>query len=292
MIEGGDGDFTALDIETANNDTHSVCEIGVARFRNGNLIETWRTLVDPKASFERIFHSRIHGIKEHHVVGASTFPEIHALVRRFINNETCITHGPSDKGYIASACRFHDLEDITAYAEWIDTLDLCRKQWPAESSHKLTSLCRKIGHEYVPHNALEDAVASATLYLRIREAGNWRALSSQSPPKAEVRTFRPGKRKLSSKDLNGNPECKFPKTFVVLTGSFSPPWEDRGSFKLYVNDLNFLHRNSLSGRTEYLVTGKDPGPSKIKKAEELGVRRLTETEFLALVQERKSAKET
>ena len=286
MIDGGDGDFTALDIETANNESHSVCEIGVARFRKGNLIETWRTLVDPKTSFERNYHSRLHGIDEHHVVGAPTFPEIHALVKRFINNETCITHGPFDKAGIASACKIHDLEDITASAEWIDTVDLCRQKWPTESSHKLTSLCEMIGHKYVPHNALEDAFASATLYLHICEAGNWRALSSQSPPDAEVRTYRPGKRKLTSKDLSGNSECTFPKTFVVLTGKFSHPWEDRGSFKLYLNDLNFLHRGSFSQKTQYLVTGEDPGPSKIEKAKELEIPVLTEAEFIALVQER------
>jgi DNA polymerase-3 subunit epsilon len=40
--------FVAIDVETANPNMGSICQVGLARFVNGQLAEEWCTLVDPE----------------------------------------------------------------------------------------------------------------------------------------------------------------------------------------------------------------------------------------------------
>jgi len=54
--------FFALDVETANNDRGSICQIGVACVRPDNSIETWVTYVDPQAN-TWVF-TYLHGIEK------------------------------------------------------------------------------------------------------------------------------------------------------------------------------------------------------------------------------------
>lgn len=46
--------FVALDIETANADMSSICQIGMARYVDGNLTEEWSSLIDPEDYFSPI----------------------------------------------------------------------------------------------------------------------------------------------------------------------------------------------------------------------------------------------
>jgi DNA polymerase III subunit epsilon len=54
--------FVVLDVETANPDLSSICQIGVATFRNGAIHNKWQSLINPQ-EFQAINIS-IHGIDE------------------------------------------------------------------------------------------------------------------------------------------------------------------------------------------------------------------------------------
>ena len=41
--------FVALDVETANADASTICQIGIVTFTNGAVDGTWSTLIDPEA---------------------------------------------------------------------------------------------------------------------------------------------------------------------------------------------------------------------------------------------------
>jgi len=45
-------DFVALDVETANADLSSICQIGIATFRDGKLADSYVSLVDPDDYFD------------------------------------------------------------------------------------------------------------------------------------------------------------------------------------------------------------------------------------------------
>ena len=68
-------DFVVIDVETANPDLASICQVGVASFRDGALVETWASLVNPEDYFSPLNVS-IHHIGESHVEGAPTWSEV------------------------------------------------------------------------------------------------------------------------------------------------------------------------------------------------------------------------
>ena len=53
--------FVAIDVETANADLASICQIGLVTIRAGDTAEKWSTLVDPEDFFDEI-NIDIHGI--------------------------------------------------------------------------------------------------------------------------------------------------------------------------------------------------------------------------------------
>ena len=69
------------------------------------------------------------------------------------------------------------------------------------------------------------------------------------------------------------------KTFV-LTGRLSLP---REQVKQEIERLGGKVVNSVSGKTDFLVSGTDPGTTKLQKAEALGVRTINEQELRELI---------
>ena len=51
-------DFVAIDVETANADLASICQIGIVAFENGSVKESWQSLVNPEDYFH--FHQHLY----------------------------------------------------------------------------------------------------------------------------------------------------------------------------------------------------------------------------------------
>ena len=85
--------FVALDVETANCDRASICQIGLAVYENGKLSDEWSTYVDPKDYFDYVNIS-IHGInastviqliehlKDQHIYEPDVAEELQGLLMR------------------------------------------------------------------------------------------------------------------------------------------------------------------------------------------------------------------
>ena len=67
---------------------------------------------------------------------------------------------------------------------------------------------------------------------------------------------------------------------IVISGNFSV---SRDEMKAMIERNGGKNSSSVSGKTTYLLAGSKPGPEKIKKAGELGIRVIGEDEFYALL---------
>ncbi len=67
---------------------------------------------------------------------------------------------------------------------------------------------------------------------------------------------------------------------IVISGNFSV---SRDEMKRLIEANGGRNSSSVSGKTSYLLAGSKPGPEKMKKAEELGVKVIGENEFRAMI---------
>ena len=73
-------DFVAVDVETANADYSSICQIGIVGFEKGAVAWTWGAFINPLAEFDSKNVS-VHGITEADAASAPTFADIHQDIR-------------------------------------------------------------------------------------------------------------------------------------------------------------------------------------------------------------------
>lgn len=119
-------DFVAIDVETANADMSSICQIGLVYFRKGELCEEWKSYVDPEDFFDGINIS-IHGIDESTVQGAPQLPEIADILYRFLDNKITVCHTHFDRVSIRKAFDKYAIrhpENI-----WLDSARVARRTW-------------------------------------------------------------------------------------------------------------------------------------------------------------------
>ncbi len=67
---------------------------------------------------------------------------------------------------------------------------------------------------------------------------------------------------------------------IVITGNYSIP---RDRMKALIEVNGGKNSSSVSGKTDYLLAGEKPGPEKVKKAEALGIRIISESEFMDMI---------
>ena len=67
---------------------------------------------------------------------------------------------------------------------------------------------------------------------------------------------------------------------IVITGTYSVP---RDRMKKIIEENGGKSSSSISSKTSFVLAGEKPGPEKMKKAEELGVKVISEEEFMAMI---------
>lgn len=210
-------DFTVVDVETANSDLASICQIGIATFRAGALSGEWKSLVNPEDYFDPINIS-IHGIDEEQVANAPVWSLVFPEVQHLLSEDIVVSHTAFDRASLRKACAKYGLAEISGC--WLDSACVSRRAWSdtARSGYGLASVAARLGIEYKAHDALEDARCAGEILLRaIAETGlsvaQW-LVRVQQPidPAAGGPIRRPG-----------NPEGPLFGEVVVFTGSLSLP---------------------------------------------------------------------
>ena len=69
---------------------------------------------------------------------------------------------------------------------------------------------------------------------------------------------------------------------IVISGTFSE--HSRDEYKQMIEDYGGKNSGSVSKKTDFILAGENVGPAKLDKARELGVKLVSEEEFLAMIQ--------
>lgn len=190
--------YIALDVETANADWASICQVGVAEFGPDGVVRTWKSLVDPEDYFDGMNVS-IHGIDEATVQGAPRFPDVVEKIREFCGAHIVVHHMPFDRVALARACERYSLPALDS--RWLDSARVARRAWErfSQRGYGLRSLASELGISLEHHDALSDAIASGMVLKRaVADTGicaeDWlvRARQQLSGSSSERRAGDPG----------------------------------------------------------------------------------------------------
>ena len=157
--------FNSIDVETANPDRASICQIGIVHVREGVIEDQWSSLVNPKEWFDSCNIS-IHGIDESAVTHSPTFPEVCEELRARLNGSVLVCHTSFDRIALGRAMMKHNLEQLQV--TWLDSTKIVRRAWPeiyGRSGYGLKNVAKNLGISFNHHNALEDARAAAETVL-------------------------------------------------------------------------------------------------------------------------------
>ena len=75
---------------------------------------------------------------------------------------------------------------------------------------------------------------------------------------------------------------------IVITGTYSVP---RDRMKKIIEENGGKSSSSISSKTSFVLAGEKPGPEKMKKAEELGVKVISEEEFMDMIHPRQNTEQ-
>jgi DNA polymerase-3 subunit epsilon len=136
--------FVAIDVETANADMASICQIGLAGYVNGGLSEEWKSYVDPEDYFDDINVS-IHGIDESLVKGAPTFYKLSETLYSFLDEAVVVCHTHFDRVAIHQAANRYGIR--VPVSTWLDSARVARRTWKefARRGYGLYNVCQALG---------------------------------------------------------------------------------------------------------------------------------------------------
>ena len=157
--------FNAIDVETANSSTSSICQIGVVRVDEGRVDSCFSTLVNPGERFSS-FNIRIHGIGPAEVQSAPAFDDVFAELFDWLDGGVLVSHTFFDRSALDGAARKYGLPIIPV--TWLDSVAIARRAWPEKRSnggYRLAKLAADLGISFQHHDALEDARAAAGVVL-------------------------------------------------------------------------------------------------------------------------------
>lgn len=160
-------DFAAIDFETANGERSSVCSVGVVIVRDGEIVDSFYSLIQPSPNYYTYFCSRVHGLCHADTDDAAPFPEVWARVAPLIEGLPLVAHNsPFDEGCLKAVFRVYRM----SYPDYVfhDTLRVARRRLPFLTNHQLHTVAAECGYRLDHHHhALADAEACAWIAREI-----------------------------------------------------------------------------------------------------------------------------
>ncbi len=166
---GGFTSFTAIDLETTDKDPlrAEIVEVAAVRVRNGEIVDTFRTLVKPRGPVSPEATQKAHGLSDADLVNERPFEVVWPEFRAFCGEDVLVAHNGYDFDFPVLRRLVRGLGQPFNSATY-DSLPIARELFP--TSRKLGDLARHFGIELSDaHRALPDTVALAKVFLALDE---------------------------------------------------------------------------------------------------------------------------
>ena len=163
-------DFTAIDFETANEQRASACAVGVVRFRNGVLVESFETLLRPRELRMDWRNQQVHGIAAERLRDAPTLADVWPQLLPYLHQQPVVAHNSAfDVSVLEYTCRDFGVPVPAFHA--LCSVKLAKVCWPRLERHKLDHVAAHFGIPLHHHDALSDARACAEITVRAFRSG-------------------------------------------------------------------------------------------------------------------------
>jgi DNA polymerase-3 subunit epsilon len=275
-------DFVAIDVETANSDLSSICQIGITQFKDGKIYSQWSSLIDPKGDFDWM-NVNVHGINEDAVRGQPSFSDIYPRLVDITTNEVIVCHSSFDINALTKAITINNLPQIEF--DWIDSAKVARRSWEqfSKAGYGLANLSKFLGITFNHHDALEDSMACGIVLIRAIEH------TGLSINEWKSKTLKPITKASNVKELSLNEDGNHFGEVIVFTGALTLSRRDA---TLLAMQSGCEVGTSVNKKTTLLVVGDqdldklagNDKSSKHRKAEDLikkgqQIRILSESDF-------------
>ena len=163
--------YVALDVETANSFRGSICSIGLVKFQNGKVVDSFYSLINPEEDFD-YRNINIHGITQKDILNSPIFPEIRQRIIDFIGTNIVVSHfaqfdiGALKDAYLKYNLDFDDVKFVCSYR-------LAKIALPGLINYKLKTLTKELNIKLEHHNALSDAKASGLILGYLLSANSY-----------------------------------------------------------------------------------------------------------------------
>lgn len=237
--------YSVLDVETANPDYSSICQIGLVVVRDGAVTNARAWLVNPECFFDP-FNMQIHGIDEQMVAGAGLFPAVYTDILALCGQDIVVHHGSFDRIALTRAKARYEI--ASPDMRFLDSQAVVRRVWPDVSlkGYALKKLADRIGFVFQHHDALQDALATqAVLAAALQDSG-------QTVEWWCDRVKRPIDTSGQKITGSGDPAGPFYGKTVVFTGTLSV---ERKRAAELAKVAGFDVAQSVTGKTDILCVG-------------------------------------
>ena len=155
--------YVALDLETTglSADTDDIIEVGAVKFQNGQVIDVFQSLVNPRRQIPYNVQ-RLCNISQMEVDSAPVFTELARKLDSFLEDRPLVGHN------ISFDLNFLGRKGIGQNNSSCDTLDMAKLLLPGIPERSLSSVADYLGiHHSTAHRALADAEMSREIFVSL-----------------------------------------------------------------------------------------------------------------------------
>ena len=162
--------YVAFDVETPNAANNRMSAIGVNVVEDGELRESFFSLVDPEVHFDA-FNMQLTGITPERVRTAPNFAELWPTLGPLLQSGVLVAHNATFDLRVLACCLDAYGLDMPRYLPYACTVTMGRRCYPELYNHKLDTLCRYRSISLSHHEADSDSRACALLLLDYERSG-------------------------------------------------------------------------------------------------------------------------